>query len=323
MDDNGLIVAYLLDGKGGGKSLNWQEINAWDPSQGLLWIHLNYQDRNAQGWLKKHSGLDHTIVEAMTIEESRPRCTISPDHVLIFFRGVNLNPGADPEDMVSIRVFLEKNRIISTRKRRLLSIDDIRHMIKNNIGPKSSGEFITILNERLTNRISNVVDTMDDTMDRLEENILTENRVILRTSISELRREVISIRRFLAPQREALNQLYIADSKLLKADDRIHLREHTDRVIKFIEDLDSIRDRAAVLQEELSSRIAEKTDQRMYVLSLVASIFLPLSFVTGLLGINVAGIPGATYKGAFLIVCLLLGVCAFFTFLILKRKKWI
>lgn len=323
MDDDGIIVAYLLDGNGGGAALNWNGIENWEPSQGLLWVHLDHANQIARQWIEEKSNLDTALIEPLLADESRPRSVMNHDTALIILRGVNLNPGADPEDMVSIRVCLEKSRIISVRKRKLISIDDIRTMIDNHEGPKSSGEFITLLNERLTKRITDVIDGIDDNMDELEENILIENRVVLRTNISELRREVIAIRRFLSPQREALNELHLQTTELLNKNNRTHLREQTDQIIKCIEDLDSIRDKAAVLQEELSSRIAEQTDQRMYALSLVACIFLPLTFITGLLGINVGGIPGATFKWAFIIVCILLGACAFATFIFLKRKHWL
>lgn len=323
MEGNGLIRAFILDGKGGGKEIGWKEIKAWDPSQGLLWLHLDYMGTAAQKWLRTQSGLQHTIAEAMLTEETRPRCIPNTDSIFICLRGVNLNPGQEPEDMVSVRINLEKNRIITTRNRKVLSVEDISIALINGTGPKSSGEFITILNENLTNRISHFVDTEDETIDKLEEDIITADRITLRTQISELRREVIASRRFLSPQREALYQLQIANSNLLEPDNKTHLRENVDRVIKYIEDLDSIRDRAAVLQEELSNRIAEQTDRRMYLLSLVAVIFLPLTFITGLLGINVSGIPGSGYRWGFLLVCFFLGICALITFILLKRKKWI
>ncbi len=103
----------------------------------------------------------------------------------------------------------------------------------------------------------------------------------------------------------------------------MHLRETSDRMMRYIEDLDSSRERASVAQEELMSRLSENMEKRMYVLSIVSTVFLPLSFFTGLLGINVGGIPGAENKTAFLIVCLILSGFAAIQFLIFKLKKWV
>ena len=86
--------------------------------------------------------------------------------------------------------------------------------------------------------------------------------------------------------------------------DRARLREEAERIARLVEDIDADRERAAVTQEELSNRLAEETNRTMYVLSLVAAIFLPLGLLTGLLGINVGGIPGTESPWAFTIVTL-------------------
>ena len=103
---------------------------------------------------------------------------------------------------------------------------------------------------------------------------------------------------------------------------RLQIREVTDSLIRYLEDLDSARDRASVTQEELANRISEQMNVRMYVLSLVAAIFLPLGFLTGLLGINVGGIPGAENKWAFgIFIVILIGVVVL-QILFFKKKKW-
>jgi zinc transporter len=90
-----------------------------------------------------------------------------------------------------------------------------------------------------------------------------------------------------------------------------------------VEDLDSARDRAAVAQDELTGRLAEQTNKTMYVLSIVAGIFLPLGLLTGLLGINVGGMPGVDNPWAFTVVCVILVVTAIFEVILFRRKGWI
>ena len=131
------------------------------------------------------------------------------------------------------------------------------------------------------------------------------------------------LRRYLAPQREALVKLYTEQIPWLNTDNRMRAREVTDKLIRYLEDLDSVRDRAAVTQEEFINRISEQMNTRMYVLSLVAAVFLPLSFLTGLLGINVGGIPGAENNWAFLIVTLIMIGVAIFEIILFRKKKWL
>ena len=105
--------------------------------------------------------------------------------------------------------------------------------------------------------------------------------------------------------------------------DRLRLRESADRTTRFVEDLDMTRERAVVVQEELLARLSEKMDRTMYILSIVAAIFLPLGFFTGLLGVNVAGIPGTDYTGSFVILCLVLVLMVIFQIWLFKHKKWL
>lgn len=318
-----LITAYILDGEKGGTKIGWDEINNWSPDKGTLWIHLNYTTIKAQNWLKKSSGLDKFSVKAMIAPETRPRSIINPNGLLVFLRGVNLNPGQDPEDMISVRIWLDDYRIITASRKKLLSISDIEEAIEDKRGPNTNSELLIMLNEYLINRIGDVVDTLDNSVDELEQAVLTDESYALRPKIAELRREAILIRRYLAPQREAVYRLQMENTKWLTTENRLHLREVNDRIIHYIEDLDSARERAAVSQEELSSKLSEQIDSRMYLLSLIAAIFLPLSFITGLLGINVEGIPGAKYHSAFAVVCFILIVIFFILYLTFKRKKWI
>jgi zinc transporter len=104
---------------------------------------------------------------------------------------------------------------------------------------------------------------------------------------------------------------------------RFRFRETTDRVIRYIEDLEEVREHAAVVQDELANRLSEQMNRTMYLLSLVAAIMLPLGFLTGLLGINVGGIPGAESPLGFVIVCVLLGLIVALEVVILRRLHWI
>jgi len=319
---NSLLAGYILNGQGGGISVGWDGINNWSEEEGLLWVHLDYTTPESDKWLREDSGLDELVVSALISDDPRPRSAVMKDGLLVVLRGVNLNPGADPEDMVSIRLWINKNRIVSTRRRKLLSITDLRQSIDQGIGPKTTGEFLVELSSRLVRRMADVVDGIDDKADLLEEEVLLVQGYQLRPKISELRREAISLRRYLAPQREAMSRLYNERAPWLNDIERLRLREIADSTMRYIEDLDAARERAIVIQEELMSRISEQMDKRMYVLSMVAAIFLPLGFLTGLLGINVGGIPGAEYKGSFFIFCGILVSVSFFQIYIFKKLKW-
>jgi len=321
-NDDGLIAAYILDGKGGGKRVGWKEIQQWAPTAGLLWVHLNFEAPEAQRWIREESQLRDVVSDALLAEESRPRITTFDDGVLVALRGVNLNPGADPDDMVSLRIWAEKNRIITTRRRKLLSVADLCSAVEKGKGPRTSGEFLEDVADRLMVRMGGVIDELEDKVAELEEAVLVAESHELRPMLASIRRDAINLRRYMAPQREAIARLQSEKISWLAEEDRVRLRETYDRLTRYIEDLDAARERAAVTQEELVSRLSEQMDNRMYVLSIVAAIFLPLGFLTGLLGINVGGIPGSDYKAAFFVFCLLLVALVVIEVIIFKKKKW-
>jgi zinc transporter len=323
MDTNGLIYAYLMDGDGGAKKLDWEGVEEWKPEQGSLWLHFDYTNTEAAAWISNRSGLDEVSASALLTEESRPRASLIGAGVLVALRGVNLSPGADPEDMVAIRLWIDDKRIVSTRKRRMLSESDIVKSFEEKQGPKTTGQFIVDLAERLISRMEGTIEDIVDRVDQMEEEVIASESHSLRSKLSEIRREAIMLRRYLAPQREAMIKLQTEKIPWLSENDKLHLRETTDRLMRYTEDLDSIRDRAAVTQEELVNRLSEQMNVRMYVLSLVAAIFLPLGFLTGLLGINVGGIPGAGNKSAFMIFILMLAIVVALQMVIFKKKNWL
>ena len=324
MDNNHKFqVSYYIDKSGKGREINREEIADGQPSQGLLWVHLNYTDQDARQWLQEDSGLGLIIVEALLSEETRPRVSDIDDGLLISLRGINLNPGSDPEDMVSLRIWVDKDRVISTGKRRLLSVEELSNDIRLGKGPGNAGEFLVEISARLLAQMSLVIQEVEDDADSLEEDVLLSESQELRLRLGSLRRQVIELRRYIGPQRDAMAALQVKKTSWLGDDDKIRLREVSDHITRFVENLDSIRDRAAILHEEFVGRLSDSINQRIYILSVMASIFLPLSFLTGLLGINIGGIPGAGNEQAFVKFCLFLLIIVLFQLWIFRRKKWI
>jgi len=321
-NSDGLIHAYLLDGTGGGRRLEMADIASWTPEQGVLWVHLDYTSENAQQWLRNSAELEELVADALLTEETRPRATAIGNGVLVALRGINMNPGAEPDDMVAIRLWVDDKRIFSTRERVLFSVSDIAERLNAGIGPVDTADFLVVLADRIVWRLSDTVDQCEDLVADLEDQVLDASSSSLRFDLATLRRQTITLRRYLAPQRDAFAKLVTEKIAWLDDDDRLRLREVSDRLIRNIEDLDAVRERAAVTQEELLSRLSDQMNTRMYVLSVVAAIFLPLGFLTGLLGINVGGIPGTENPWAFLIFLLFIIVIFVGQMLWFRSKKW-
>jgi zinc transporter len=323
-DQNGLVFAYRIDDEGKSRPIGWEELSATDKGEGWLWIHLDRSAPQARKWLAEESGIDPLIVsEALLDEETRPRFTATEDGLLLILRGVNLNPGADPEDMVSIRLWIEAERVISVRQRRLLAVDDLRQAMEEANGPKTPGELVANLADGLVDRMSDVISNLNDRLDDLEDEVVSTQRSELRGELNALRREGIILRRYIAPQRDALSRLTSAKPSLLKKSHLTRLGEVADDITRHVENLDAARERAAVVQDELMNRLSEQLNKNMYVLSIIAGIFLPLGFIVGLLGVNVDGIPGEKTPWAFAALCVLMVGLGVFEVWLFRRFRWI
>lgn len=320
----GLVYAFIRSAEGQWRSLEWPEVKSWQPGQGLLWVHLDATDPGTAKYLREYSGIDRLAQDALLEQETRPRTVASGDCLLTILRGVNLNPGADPNDLVSVRLWAEADRIISTRYRPIMAADTLRQEIEAGNGPGSTADLLVNLISRLVDRMASVIENLDDSVDELEERVLEAESRLMRTDLSQVRRTSITLRRYLAPEREALSRLYAEELSWLDKRNKARLRETTDRVIRYVEDLDSIRERAAVVQDELMNRLSDHMNRNMYLLTIVATVMLPLGFLTGLLGINVDGIPGASNTPwAFTIVCAGLAAVVAIEVWLFKRFGWL
>jgi zinc transporter len=321
-DGDGLICAYRIDGKGGATELDWESLPAPGDSRST-WIHLQLEDERTRSWLREESGIPPIAAEALLYDETRPRCTDIGDALLINLRGVNLNPGANPEDMISVRVYIEKDRIISVRRRKIMAIQDIRDRLDAGKGPTTAAEFLVDLCGNLLDRMGPIITDLDDSIDEIEDRVLSDTQSSIRGELWQLRRQAIALRRYVAPQREALARLVVQKTSWIDGAAVGRLREISDRITRYVEDLDAARERAAIVQDELTTRLSEQMNLNMYALSIIAGIFLPLSLITGLLGINVGGIPGEKWPWAFLVVAVGLILIGLIEYLLIRRLKWI
>ena len=279
--------------------------------EGFVWKHADLAVEGARDALEA-LGLDPLVMQALLAAETRPRCTVHGAGVLMNLRGVNLNPGAEPEDMVSLRLWLTADLVVSVQLRQLRALTDVVEAVERNQGPEGPADLVAQLALRLADRAEPVVAGLNESIDGLEDRALDGSVPPSRAQLAEIRRAAIVLRRYMFPQRDALSTLEIETLPWVRSQDRSRLREATERVTRLAEELDAIRDRAQLVQDQILDQRAEAMNRQMLILSVVAALFLPLGLITGLLGINVGGMPGAETPWAFWAVCAILGVTAAF-----------
>lgn len=277
----------------GAKPIHLENLSAFLPA----WVHFDALQNGVEDDLLG-LGVAGSVVERLLANETRPRLIQMDDGILLILRGINLNLDQDPVDMISLRIWIQGQLIITIRRQPLASVQEVRQHVESGVGPKTvQGVLIHIL-AAIADRISRHIDGLTERVDALEDALETTLELNA-VEISDLRRQIASLRRFIAPQRDALFELSRIKAQLLDGPETDQVRDQADRFMRYVEDLDLIRERASFVQEGLNQRLQEAQNQRGYMLSLMAGLFLPATFITGVFGMNVGGLPGVDNPSGF------------------------
>ena len=240
--------------------------------------------------------------------------------MLVNIRGMNLLDPENQEHMISIRMWFKDNVVITTRRHDLLAIEDVKCLIEEGRGPTSIGNFLTMVTERVYARMEPHIENLDDCILLVEDKVAIDTEADVARDIATIRRRNTEFRRYIIPQKQILEYLIEKDVNWLTEENIASLIESHDKVTRYTEDLNDIRDRVQILNEEIRHLQAEELNKTSFMFSVAATIFLPLSFFTGLMGINVGGMPGLDNIAGFWIV---VGICVliFLALLIMFRKR--
>jgi zinc transporter len=322
----GLVHALVLDGKGGARSIARTELDELQlQAHESLWLHWDRSHPQTQTWLRTSSGLSEFSCDLLLEENTRPRLLqLSDSELLLFLRGVNLNPGAEPEDMVSVRIFGSAQRVISLRLRPLRATEELLVDLEEGKGPKTASELVLYMAQYLTNKVQDLVSCLSEVVDEEEEKLDADERYTPEHgAILQIRRRAAALKRFLAPQRDIFAQLTRLKLPWFVEDDGDYWNELNNSLTRYLEELELTRERVGLVLEAEDRRLSVRMNRTMYRFGVITGIFLPMSFLTGLLGINVGGIPFSDSPYGFMIACLLVVSVALGQWLLYRRLRWV
>jgi zinc transporter len=263
---------------------------------GFVWLHVEGAGHASTDDLPAY--VPPMAANALLASETRPRCDVVDQAALINLRGTAADTMQDSDGLVSIRVWVEGKRVTSVSRHRLAALSKVEEAMRAG-RLTDGGDFVAALAQAISTELDPQVAQMGDSLDECEEMLDDGDIYALRRQIALLRTQAIVLRRFVAPDRNALSEMAQLEFDWISKEDRLHLREAADRFARMAEELEAVRERAALLHEQLTDLRAEMVDRRSLAIAVVAFIFLPLTFITGLLGMNVEGIPYAAHPWAF------------------------
>lgn len=277
--------AWIVE-KGRAREVSLDEAAAVHGRCEFAWFHLHGREPAALDWLNARQEIPDVARKALIAEETRPRVEKMGHGALVNLRGLSETPELDPDALVSIRIWAEQGRVVSVALRQAMAMRSLCDTVaEDNV--RDPGDLIAALATHITDALDPEVAAIGDRLDECELMMEEGNVYKYRRSIGQARRQAINYRRFVAPQRLALDRLATLDAAWLQEDDRLHLRDAADRCARMAEELEAIRERAALLGEQLTDLRAEQLDSRSLMIAVVAFVFLPLTFLTGLFGMNV------------------------------------
>ena len=226
LQHSGAIHACQLDGQGGMKAIAAdEEINQARPG----WLHLDYSLPASARWLNGTPLLPDGIRNLLAGESARPRVTRLGDGTLITLRSINLNADARPDQLVAIRVFITDELIISTRRRKIVAIDDVLADLKEGNGPTDSASWLVSIAEALTDQTSEFIDDLHEKIIDLEDDLL-EQKIPPRGELALIRKQLIVLRRYMTPQRDVFSRLSGEKLPWMQDDDRRRMQEIAERL---------------------------------------------------------------------------------------------
>jgi zinc transporter len=315
--------AYHIHHNGEHQSFTQDNCTIPTANDGFYWIDMDPKDPANKDWVVQQVTNDSAVIDILFTNTDRPRLEVFDHSLVLSLRGVNFQDKDSPEDMVNIRFLITKQGMISFHTREMRSVKVMKSYVDKGHKFTSQGTFLFTFLKLLNAFIFDETENLNDTLSQLEEAALEGDILQAQGQLADVRRLIIGFQKFLIPQANVLHQLIESEGNWFKKKDRVHLKNEAEHLSTYVGELEHLRQRAAVLQEEIKSGLSDQINQNIYRLTIVATIMLPLSMFAGLMGANVGGIPFSQSPYGFLIICLLTMGFGAIVYILLKLLKWI
>ncbi len=276
-----------------------------------LWLHLNLSNARVQRWLKQTPQIPESLKEAILDEVHRSRMETIEEFgdglmmVMNDFR-IGLNQGNDDEDTGTLWAIMTPRLMLSLRAHPLMTTDTLRHLLRQKrIAPDSVVGLYHELIEERASHLRKRTDQLSEQMDTLEEILIRGENLPEHEILGRLRITCSRLRRHYAPELTALRRLIRRRPTWFNEDDTDKLREQIELLAFLDDEVNNLYERAKVLQDELSAHVAEFNARNLQVLSVMTVIFLPMTLVTGVMGMNMGDLPGLehSFYAVMLVMC--------------------
>lgn len=294
-------------------------------SEDLLWLNIDgISEAIVIEEIGKHFKLHSLILEDIMNANQRPKLEEYPGCLYIVIKMIYFSEQTTEVATEQISFVIGENFVLSFQEREQNLFTGLMTRIQNRKNlKKGHGYLLHALVDSIVDYYFVVLEKIGESLDDLEEEILQNpNEDVLKT-LHSLRRELISLRRTVWPLREVLKRIQIEDLIFIEPDSRIYFRDVYDHTLRVYETAETYRETLSSMLEIYMTNINNRMNEVMKVLTFIATIFIPLSFIAGVYGMNFKHMPETQWEWGYPFVLLLMFCTAVSMFLFFRYKKWL
>jgi len=303
--DIGLICAFTISPTTGVREIEITELHE-AAEDSITWLHFNLSNARARHLLAHASFIPEGLKEVFREHDIRRRIELLDTGLLVVIADLAFEAESDVPEVAPLWCFVAPRLFITARTHPLKTTDQLRSAVRAGSKISSTVELLTWILNRRTTTLRDIAEAMTEQVGEIEDEILAGNIKQQREQLGRIRRFCARLRRHFAPDRSAFLKMLQHRPALLGEASAELIRSEVEELSFLTDEVNELYERAKLLQEELASRVAEDTGRSLYVLAILSAVFLPMTLITGVFGMNVAGLPGLTGAGSFWWVMLLI-----------------
>ncbi len=315
-------IALLKQSDNTIKQLSVDEINNWQPSDGYLWIHVNPNDKSILRSLKKKGHLSNLHLERIWRDEVRTQATTYENSFYCILRAPNPIKGSE-EDMISIRICALQHLTISYMRQQYEMLNPIINTFTQGEKTLSFDEIFLSISELIMESVSHHSEVLTEEVDEIEDLLLEQSHANLLDDITHLQRKLLTYRRYLIPLKDTMKRLLDMKFTFISSELALRLHPAVDNIIRSLENTELNKEKCYLFMQMLSNSITNQLNNRIYLFSLIAVIFLPITAISGIFGMNVGGLPFINTVSGFGIVLFIMTFITALLLVMLKRSQWL
>jgi magnesium transporter len=292
---------------------------------GLIWVDIeDVTDEDGELLTGVFSFHPLAVADCISKDIHPPKIDDFDDYLFIILHGINYHTDSEIVETTELALFLGKNYVITGHDVPMRSISSVLDRIPKDERLMRRGvDFLAHdIMDALVNNMMPTIEEMDDKTDQLEVKALHEPGRDILMSIMQLKRSILTLTRVILPQREIMNGLSRGEYALISERAQIYYRNIYDHLVRLEMLTVGLRDMAeSVLSTHLSS-VSNRMNEVMKVLTLIATIFIPLTFITGIYGMNFANMPELGWRYGYFVVLTVMGAIGISLMVYFKKRRW-